>query len=364
MSSRSINVVESAHELLALQEEWDALEFDSPFMEFGWLCSWWLQIGGNGSLYVVTSRDESGQLVLIAPWYLHQSRTRGTEIRFLGSGKICSDYSSLAVHTDSNPAEEVAALVEWLRQRSDWKCINLEGCAKSDSHIGLFVRLMADRGYQFFGKQEESFWRLQLPNSYSEFVSTRPKKTRQKLRKVERESFPDSEFELCTEQRDLDSYLHDFKLMHMARHRELHGHDGCFEDLSFDAFLKSNLARLLSEQRLWFGRLRIDGQVAASCIAMQRHDILYYYQTAFDPKLFAHQPGWIQNIHLIQNCIAQRVSAIDFLRGDEPYKARLGAEACPHERLRTVANTPAAQLRFGVWSALHTLKNSMPSGQD
>ena len=313
---------------------------------------------GDGTLFVVTVRNESDQLVLVAPWYLHRSRTRGKEIRFLGSGKVCSDYASLAVGLNSNPTDDIAALVAWLQQQNSWECINLEGSAKSDPHISLFVELMEEQGFRFYQRSEARFWRLALPQSYSEFVDTRPKKTRQKLRKVERETLSDSQFVLCKCKDDVPSYLDDFRRMHVARHREIHGHDGCFEDESIGAFLQTNILRLLDDHRLWLGKLTINDQVAAACIAFQRNDTLFYYQTAFDPALAKYQPGWLQNIHLIQNCIDRDLKAIDFLRGDEPYKSRLGAEPVDHERLRAVSRNPAAQLRFSLWTKVHALKDS------
>jgi hypothetical protein len=52
----------------------------------------------------------------------------------------------------------------------------------------------------------------------------------------------------------------------------------------------------------------------------------------------------------------------DFLRGDEPYKARFGAQARPSVRIRVVPQLAAAQLRHNVWLAGIGLKKLVKKG--
>ena len=54
--------------------------------------------------------------------------------------------------------------------------------------------------------------------------------------------------------------------------------------------------------------------------------------------------------------MADGMSAFDFLRGDEPYKAHFRAEPQAQLELRLVAPKGMAQIRHGVWLAGDSLK--------
>jgi CelD/BcsL family acetyltransferase involved in cellulose biosynthesis len=57
-----------------------------------------------------------------------------------------------------------------------------------------------------------------------------------------------------------------------------------------------------------------------------------------DPKAQEHRPGWMLNGECIKLALQAGKKRINFLRGDEEYKARLGAD--PTEQHRWVATSP------------------------
>ena len=75
---------------------WNRLAADIPFRRWEWCTSWWLNYGGaNRSLLVLLVTDAEGTLVGVAPWFLETNVISGRTIRFLGSGEVCSDYTSV-----------------------------------------------------------------------------------------------------------------------------------------------------------------------------------------------------------------------------------------------------------------------------
>jgi hypothetical protein len=62
------------------------------------------------------------------------------------------------------------------------------------------------------------------------------------------------------------------------------------------------------------------------------------------------------NLAAIRRAIERGYRAFDFLRGDESYKARLGARPRPTIEYRVVPRRPVAQIRHGIWLAGHELK--------
>ena len=47
---------------------------------------------------------------------------------------------------------------------------------------------------------------------------------------------------------------------------------------------------------------------------------VYYYLGASNPQFEARSPGTLLTAHALQEALAERASAFDFLRGREPYR--------------------------------------------
>ncbi|MCE9555088.1 MAG: GNAT family N-acetyltransferase [Planctomycetes bacterium] len=77
--------------------------------------------------------------------------------------------------------------------------------------------------------------------------------------------------------------------------------------------------------------------------------IVYFYQAGIDPDQLAEQPGHVLTAARIERVIQRGYSAVDFLRGDEPYKAQWGAQPRSLMTLRIVRRRPVAQLRHQAW---------------
>lgn len=52
----------------------------------------------------------------------------------------------------------------------------------------------------------------------------------------------------------------------------------------------------------------------------------YLYNSAYDPSWSASSPGWVMLTSMIEQAIAEGLTTFDFLKGDEGYKFRLGAQ--------------------------------------
>src|SRR5689334_24699022 len=107
-------------ELKALAPAWNELAQGIPFRSWQWLGSWWRhygpaegQAGCANELFVPAIRDAAGTLVGLAPWYLQRRAARGNVVRFLGSGEVCTDYSTVLCRSGQE-AEVAATLADWL----------------------------------------------------------------------------------------------------------------------------------------------------------------------------------------------------------------------------------------------------------
>ena len=75
------------------------------------------------------------------------------------------------------------------------------------------------------------------------------------------------------------------------------------------------------------------------------------------PELSNCQPGWLMNTFIIRHAIAEGLDAVDFLSGDQAYKAHLGAKPTPMHQLSIAAPRPLAWLRHRLLLGSQRLKH-------
>jgi CelD/BcsL family acetyltransferase involved in cellulose biosynthesis len=93
----------------------------------------------------------------------------------------------------------------------------------------------------------------------------------------------------------------------------------------------------LAAQSGWRVDLLVRGDRATSAVFGWADGHGYYlYNSSFDPDLQAGSPGLVLLLEMIEHSIAQKWGRFDFLKGDEPYKARLGARPRQLYRIEAV----------------------------
>ncbi len=72
-----------------------------------------------------------------------------------------------------------------------------------------------------------------------------------------------------------------------------------------------------------------EGRACAMSFGFEDDDTYYLYNSAYEPRDRDHSPGIVLLELVIRSVIASGRSRLDFLKGDEAYKYRLGAVARP-----------------------------------
>jgi CelD/BcsL family acetyltransferase involved in cellulose biosynthesis len=119
-------VLRSAGEFAALEEEWEDLYHDSaqatPFQSWAWLYSWWESYGEDYELRLVTVRDGRGLLVGVAPLML-KNRLGFSKLLFVGTGP--TDYLDVLIRERwEDQVSEV--LVRTLGEIDSWHVADLQ----------------------------------------------------------------------------------------------------------------------------------------------------------------------------------------------------------------------------------------------
>ena len=347
--------------LSPLRELWKEMAVPHPFLDWRWLSSWWSTFGGKHTLFLIIGYQESA-VRLVAPWYFEDSLARGREIRFLGSGRACSDYMTVLQHPDNNPDLSYLAiegLAEFVARDQSWDTINFDGVQQDDHTMNLLVECLRRRKIETRSEPTQSTWRLNLPQTWEAYVDRCRKKIRQKFRRVQRNTEGRSKFRMCDNHQRMSGFFETFAELHAQRHIERNGDQGCFDTEAFEEFLHNASRQFMSDDSLRLGQLDIDGVPVASCLAFEFDDTLYFYQCGSNPSFKRMQPGWLLNVKLIQWAIDRGLRTIDYLRGDEPYKSRLSARPFPQQRLLGVANHLTSKTRDRLWQTARSIKQTL-----
>ena len=88
----------------------------------------------------------------------------------------------------------------------------------------------------------------------------------------------------------------------------------------------------------------------------------YAYQGGVDPDRLADEPGRLSTILCLQASDRRRTQQLDFLRGDEPYKAHWRATPRATCDYRVIPNRRLARLRGRVWNIADALTDLARQG--
>jgi len=338
--------------LAALRQPWNALVEDVPFRRWEWLEAWWRFFAtSRDQLTVLAVYDVADRLVGLAPWYCHRSPIYGRELRFLGSGMVCSDY--LTIFTAPGAREAVTlSIANWLNTtfRGQWDALELEAVVADDPTATELAMRFALAGHVVYRRPALHCWRLELPTEWEEYIKSLSGTRRNMVRKLIRNRFDSGEAKVCWVEtaEELNRGLDILRDLHQRRRNTL-GQPGCFATPGFDGFLKLVAERFLELDQLRLQWIELNGQPVAIEFDLAGGDVVYLYQSGIEPQAASDRPGWLGAIAALRRCGEDGYRAFDFMRGDEPYKAHWRAQPIALVDLRITAGQPAARVRQIIW---------------
>ncbi len=364
-------------ELAPYADDWERLAGGVPFRSWTWLSNWWRHYGPQDETAEARTRlaalcvfDDADMLAGVAPWYLDCSAMRGRVLCPLGSGEVCSDY--LGVHCQ--PGREAAvteAMAEFLVQNAlddapdalHWGLLDLGGTDAEDRGVTELVRSLGGAGCAIHRRPAANCWRLELPTDWESYLAMLGKRQRRTVRHLKRDVLSTDRVKLHVVTRfdELPQAMDVLVDLHQRRRQAL-GEPGCFASPRFLGFFRDVAPELLRRGLVQLYWLELDGRPAAAEYHLAGGGVLYVYQAGVEPELLPEQPGNLINLMILRRAIAGGYRAYDFLRGDEPYKARFGAEPRPCVAYRAAAPRAAARLRHNLWLAGNNVKQWVKRG--
>lgn len=341
---------------------WDQVAGDRSFCRFSWLMNWYQAMRAQyDQIHVLVAMDDQENWLGVAPLFIS-----GGKLRLLGSGNACTDYagpfSSLEPESHKKFLELVSDyLADSIRlggPLEDVDSIELEGCSKLDESADYLDELLSAHGFVQHETETEGTWKVLLPDSFDQLNATFSKSMKRKTKAArKRLAADDTRVEFTTRQ-SFETHWSQFEALHQKRRRFL-GQPGCFADGNFAVFLKGAVRELLDASLAEMLFVYKNDCPISTVLLLKSDNVCMMYQSGLDPDYASVEPGYQTNLAAIQYAINNGFKYFDFLRGDEPYKARWSTSREPLVRRKYVPRKFKSQIIHGTWVIGRSIKSYM-----
>lgn len=317
-----------ASALPALAGEWNDLLDRSatrvPFLRHEAASVWWSTLGGGewpgGRLWLGTAREADGRLAAICPLFMPEGPAAGGRLHLIGSFEI-SDYLDLIAPPERS-AETCEALLRALESHGEIRGLELYNLPEASPTLASLESLAPGLGWSTARQRLSPCPVVTLAGGWEAYLARLDKKQRHELRRKLRraEAHPaEVELRIVAPSDDVRAEMESFLgLMSL--------------DASKARFLQPAMRRqfvALTDEAFRCGCLHlafldVGGVPAAAYWSFDYGNRLWVYNSGLNPAHAALSPGWVLLGRIIQWAIDAGRSEIDFLRGDEDYKYRLG----------------------------------------
>ncbi len=318
-----------------LQREWNPLLQRAPvnhvFYTWEWQKTWW-EAYCPGDLRVLACRQD-GQLVGIAPLFVTESVGKRT-IQIIGCVDV-TDYLDFIVDQEHLTAVFAAFADYFAACREDFDVLDFCNIPFDSPSRKILPGLLEERGFSTDVVQQEVCPIIELPKDWTGYLRMLDKKQRHELRrKIRRIQGSDKTIDwyIVNGRHDLEEEVTHFVRLMAASDPEKAAFLRNDKNLRF--FRK--IVSLLQECGwLQMKFLTVDEERAAAYINFVYGDRVMVYNSGHDHRDYADlSPGIVLLAYSIRHAIEQGYQTYDFLRGDEPYKYRMGGRDNPVMNIR------------------------------
>lgn len=305
-----------------LAREWDNLASrgmtNTPFQLIAYQQSWWRHLG-PGELFTITQRNQSNELVAIACFYLQDG-----VLRFNGCVEE-TDY--LDIICEAGAAETAwTAVLECLTGGGlpPWQLVELCNVPEWSRTRQILPALAQQQDLHVEMEIHNVCPVIQLPATYEAYLSQLDKKQRHEIRRKQRKAeAADARLRVVGPEDDLERAVDDF--LHLLELSTPEKKDwltperrALFADVSRAAMDNGTLQLMFLEQ---------NGTAVAVLFNFDYDNRVWVYNSGLDVLGSGHlSPGVVLTAKSIALAIELGRQEFDFLRGDEVYKYRFGAE--------------------------------------
>ncbi|HVU09992.1 MAG TPA: GNAT family N-acetyltransferase [Phototrophicaceae bacterium] len=309
-----------------LRPEWDELlhrsSSDLIFCTWEWQSTWWKAYRA-GALWVVTCRDDAGQLVGIGSWLIQQ--TNGERVvRTIGCVDV-TDYVDIIVDQDHTEAVQDAFAAFLKDNHEAFDRINLCNIPEASPTLAHFPVKLQELGFNVEVELQEVCPVIDLPDQWETYLERLDKKERHEIRRKMRRAEGEASLqwyvvdETCDIEAEVEKFLHLMRSSHPDKAKFL-------DDPHNAAFFKAIVPQVYQCGWLKMTFLVVNGTPSAAYCDFDYGNRIQVYNSGLLPFENAHlSPGIVLLGMNIRDAIEKKRAVFDFLRGNETYKYRMGA---------------------------------------
>lgn len=303
----------------SLADHWQHLIEECPEPTFfdsqTWQKTWWSEFGEGSELKLLTVRTDSGDVSMIAPLMVD-----GTEVSFLGSTDLV-DYHDFLTKDRLTP-RCIQSVVSAITDMPEIDKILLQSLPGNSPTITQFREAAEQAGWNVELEQEDVAPRLDLPETWDEYVSGLRKKDRHELRRKLRrlEAVGEVEQVELSSPEDVEAAMGDF----MRLHRMSTPDKNEFMTSEREKFFSKVAVELAREGSTRLVFLEVCGVREATSLSFVSGNVRYLYNSGYNPAQSRLSVGLLNHALAIKSSIESGHRVFDFMRGNESYKYHLG----------------------------------------
>lgn len=321
-------------------DEWNQLLgagiLNAPFLRHEYLSTWWQTRGGGEwppeTRLCLVSAHENEQLVGLAPLFFTTNRDGLPALMLVGSIEI-SDYQDMIVGPIQHAAF-ISGLLDWLDTNAPqpWSLLDWYNLPETSPTLTALQAESPRRGWTYTEETYQPSPAIPLPGDFELYLSRIDKKQRHEIRRKMRraeESGRQVRWYIVDNEADLDQEMDGF-LHLMAQDPD----KAAFLTEVMRTQMKSSVHAAFQAGWLQLAFLEVDGEKAAGYLNFDYNNKIWVYNSGLDRRFMDLSPGWVLLGHLLQWANDHQRSEFDFMRGNEDYKYKFGAENRHVQRVR------------------------------
>ncbi|NOY78564.1 MAG: GNAT family N-acetyltransferase [Calditrichaeota bacterium] len=331
-----VEIIRSWDEFLKLRESWDdlfwAMDVKNPFLSWSWVQTW-VEVYGPSYTPVIFVIKDKDHTIGIVPFYLDRRLrlgfSRHGSLRWVGDQFVSSEFlDALAPHYQKYTVwwNVINGLLE--TNEIDWSFLFLDDMLDTNFSVQILEQLSKKLAIGYHRTVKNILPVLFLPRNWEEWVHTHPNTaflsmTRNRSRRLRKKHT--IEIHRIRSLREFDLAVEIFFDLHQKNWRS-RGMPGSFATEEKREFYRRMGRRFLENGWLQFRFSYLDGRPATAEFGILLDNVYYSLQSGYDPEFRKFNMGHFLLYEIVQWLVNKGVERIEFLRGDEGYKFKWGAQ--------------------------------------
>lgn len=291
---------------------------NTPFQRHAYQAAWWRHLG-EGELLTVVVTDQEGALRGLAPFNLRNGRL------VFNASKEETDY--LDIVTRGADAEEVwEKIIDCLCSEDcpAWDVLDCYNIPADSPSKNILPRLASSRGFLFTEEVAEVCPVVYLEHDFEGYLAGLDKKQRHEIRrKMRRANGAEAALHLVNQEDDLTAQVDIFLDLLQKSTPE----KGAWLNEGRSALFHEVAQAALADGTLLLMFMEMDGEAVSALFNFCYNGRVWVYNSGLDMTRFGHLSlGVVLTAQAIKFATENQCQTFDFLRGNEGYKYRFGAQ--------------------------------------